>query len=135
MTAEIIKFNSEDVHKQDIVYEMLDSGYTGTSKAGTVLVIDHRLKKFTFLEEGERLSRAFSRLYETPQFLVRPSDNHIFETTGHDGLYDTYCMGHLSTGIRPFEHFNKSVLMSRYGFFPITEEELDKYQNLFNSSM
>jgi hypothetical protein len=132
--TEMIFFRVDDYSIRELVHEMMADGYVGIINEGSDrMAVEHEIKRFYTLRPGETESRAYAYIYDRPQFLVRPSDNHIFEICKYDGRYDTYSMKDLSNGCPPYEHFTSEVFLS-YKFFPISEQELSIYQNRFKNN-
>lgn len=66
------------------------------------------------------------------KYLVRPNDYHIFEIDESNGCYRSYTTKNVtrSDGTRPDaqKHFTYENLTKNYNFFPITEEEIQIYE-------
>lgn len=67
-----------------------------------------------------------------PKYLVRPHDYHIFEIDESNGCYRSYSTRNVtySDGTRPQaqSHFTFDNLVKNYGFFPIQESDLSRFE-------
>jgi len=70
------------------------------------------------------------------QYLVRPSDFHIFEIDESNGCYRSYTNKNVlhSDGSRPNaqKHFTFDILTKNYGFIPIDVDEIKMYEKKNN---
>lgn len=66
------------------------------------------------------------------KYLVRPSDNSIFELDESNGCYRGHGGPTDSDGNRPpaYSHFTYENLTENYSYFPIKETEIAKYEEL-----
>lgn len=68
-----------------------------------------------------------------PKYLIRPSDFELFELYRDDIRYQArYISNYLENAPEPYPHFTYENLVNNYDFFPIDEDEIEKYSLLSN---
>ena len=71
---------------------------------------------------------------KNPTYLVRKRDYHIWELDPHNSCYRSYSTRDVTypDGTRPHaqSHFTFENLTQNYEFFPITKDEIEKYEKL-----
>jgi len=64
------------------------------------------------------------------KYLVRPKDYTIFEVDYTNGCYRCLSDKYKRNRFHAYKHFTFKNLTENYGFFPITEDEIPKYDHL-----
>lgn len=98
--------------------------------AKTIRVYEEHIVKYK-----QQLTKMLSEETNKPKYLVRPDDSHIWELDESNNCYRSYSSIILySDGTRQNAqpHFTFENLTVNYGFFAISEDEIEKYTKKFN---